>query len=419
MTTPPKTDKNGFLKTYGPGKNPGNLFVWLIGVSGLVCILLYTMIGSGRFSDSFFIRGRDFFMDCFNSIRDASQGSGVYSERGVIYPPMANLIFLFLSRFTNPIYNDTTMVTRQYWRIYDECLLLVLVILLVCSAALLFTLIAVQKNASDRRKLLVAAAVLFSMPVLNLLERGNIILLCLVSMMIYAFTYDSESRVCREIGLIALAFAFSLKLYPVVFGWFLIADKRYKDAIRCALYGVAMLIIPSFFFGGPIFCFTQMLGNIFNFSTGTGNTITKVMKALRFPALLQSAINVLSYVWVLICAVGFAISPFIRKEQRWKTWMLGLVTILCVPSLTGMYNWAFFIIPLMMLFPRCSLAKREWVAACLMMLPFVHIPFKFTLHVSPSEILIYVMTATLSIFCVLDVWRDFRAYRADKKQIEP
>jgi len=235
-------------------------------------------------------------------------------------------------------------------------------------------------------------------------------------MMVYAASYDSESKVLREIGLICLAFAFSLKLYPVVFGWFLIADKRYKDAVRCALYGVAMLLIPSFFFGGPIFCLVQVLKNIFGFSTGTGNTITKVMTFLGFPSVVKTLLNVLAYVWVLICGVCFAVSPFLRREQPWKTWLLGWVTLLCIPSLTGMYNWAFFLIPIMMLAGRAHCEKREWTAAWMMMVPFIHIPFRFSLHVAPSDVLVYVMTAVLSIFAVIDFLRDFSSYRRAKKQ---
>ena len=97
MRNQPNTDKKGFLQTVSPKRSVGNLFVWLVMGSALLCAVIYTVLGNGRFSDSFFLRGGDFFMDFFNSIRDAAQGSGVYSERGVIYPPMANLIFLLLS----------------------------------------------------------------------------------------------------------------------------------------------------------------------------------------------------------------------------------------------------------------------------------------------------------------------------------
>lgn len=396
----------------------GEVFVLLVGGSAAACTLIYAIFGNGRFADGFFLRGGDFFMDFFNSLRDAAQGSGVYSERGVIYPPMANLIFLLLSRFVPSVYADSSFAARRCWALYDECLLLLLVVLVFCVAALLLTLFLARREGTEARRLCFATVALLGVPLLHLLERGNIILLCFVAMMVYAFTYNSQSKLWREVGLVCLGFAFSLKLYPVVFGWQLIADRRYRDAARCALYGFLMLLIPSFFFGGPIFCLVQVLENIFGFSTGTGNTVTKVMAYLGISPLIRTIMNALAYVWVLICGVGFAVSAYLRKEKVWKTWTLGLVTILCIPSLTGMYNWAFFLIPLIMLANRARASGREWVGVWLMMLPFAHLPFRFSLHVAPSDVLVYVMTAALSVFSVLDLWFDILAYRRAKNRLD-
>ena len=240
-------------------------------------------------------------------------------------------------------------------------------------------------------------------------------MLSLIALMIYAFTYYSESRVKREIGLIALAFAFSIKLYPVVFGWLLISDKRYKDAIRCALYGLAMLVIPSFFFGG-LSCFYQVFLNIFDFSTGSGSTLSVIMNFIHIPDIGQSIISLLVWAWVLICGTCFAFSAFIRPEKAYKTWALGLVTICCVPSLTSIYSWAFFIIPLIMLFNKqCGYARRDLTYMIMMTIPFVFLPFRITFHVSPNTVLIYVMTAVLSVFCVIDMLLDLKEYRINKK----
>ena len=134
------------------------------------------------------------------------------------------------------------------------------------------------------------------------------ILLCLIALAVYAFTYDSQNKTYREVGILALAFAAALKLYPAVFGWFLIADKRYKDAVRCAIYGVALLLIPSFFFGGPA-CFAYVFGNIFSFSTtGTGSTVMIICNAIGIPKDTASLINIIAYLWVLVCGIAFAIS---------------------------------------------------------------------------------------------------------------
>ena len=83
-----------------------------------------------------------------------------------------------------------------------------------------------------------------------------------------------------------------------------------------------------------------------------------------------------------------------------------------------MYNWAFFLIPLIMLANRARASGREWVGVWLMMLPFAHLPFRFSLHVAPSDVLVYVMTAALSVFSVLDLWFDILVYRRAKNRLD-
>ncbi len=411
-------DKNGFLCELSPKKNACNLFLIAVAASAVIYAVIYLILGNGRFSDIFFIRCADFFMDFFNSIRDASQGSAVYTDRGVIYPPMANLIYLILSRFTPASYNDTAFDARYSWISYFAPMMLVVLFTCACAIVFFFIVYSANKSGSRIKRFLFAFFAFFSVPVLYLVERGNIIMISLIALMIYAFTYNSDSKIKREAGLIALAFAFSIKLYPVVFGWLLLSDKRYKDAIRCAVYGVAMLILPSFFFGG-LSCFYQVFLNIFDFSTGSGSTLSVIMNFINIPDMGQSIISALVWVWVLMCGTCFAFSAFIRPQKAYKTWAIGLVTICCVPSLTSIYSWAFFIIPLIMMFNRRQgYTKRDWTYMIMMTIPFVFLPFRISFHVSPNTVLVYVMTAALSIFCVIDMLLDVREYKKSKIKIE-
>ncbi len=397
------------------GRLPVFFFVAAVGLSALIYIIIYAFMGNGRFSDAFFIRCADFYMDFFNSIRDAAQGSGVYTERGVIYPPMANLIYLFFSRFTPNSYNDTTFTERYDWLQYFSPMMLVLVVSIALSLVLFYVLYSRLEVNSPVLKFWFAFLAIFNMPVLYTLERGNILLLCLICLLVYAVTYNSESKLSREIGLLALAFAFSLKLYPVVFGWLLVADKRIKDALRCALYGVLMLLVPSFFFGGPI-CLYRMISNIFGFSAGSGNMLGRILDFLGLPAGAQSVISLLAYAWVLICGISFAVSAFVRREKTWKTWICGLVTILCVPSLTAPYSWAFFIIPLLLICNHANNCdRRDRVYAVMMSIPFVFLPFRVNFHVTPGHVLVYIMTAVLSVFAVADTVYDALAVAKKKK----
>ena len=74
--------------------------------------------------------GTDFFMDFFNSIRDAST-KDVYKE-GIIYPPLANIFFYVLSLMIDPelaatSFSRRTMLQRDY-----VCLFIYFVFVTLC-----------------------------------------------------------------------------------------------------------------------------------------------------------------------------------------------------------------------------------------------------------------------------------------------
>ena len=399
------------------GFDPAKFFIALVGISAMVYLSVSAIIGNGKFADIFFLRCADFFMDFFNSIRDAAQGSAVYTERKVIYPPLANLIFLLFSRFTPERYNNTRFEERYEWPEYFSTMMLAVIFVTVFAVCFFFLIYSKMQSCSRCTRFLFAFFALFSTPVLYMAERGNMILFCLIALLLYAFTYDSKSKIYREIGIFSLAFAASLKLYPAIFGWLLIADRRYKDAARCAIYGLLLLIIPSFFFGGPA-CFTYVFGNIFSFSTtGTGSTVSIICRAVGLSDTVATIINILAYLWVLVCGVTFAISAFITKE-KYKTLLLGFLTICCIPSLTSLYTWAFMIIPITLIRTTRAHTRADARVFIIMSLPFAFIPFRLSYHVTPSTVLVYLATAVLSVWMVMDTFLRLRALCAKKADTE-
>ena len=251
-----QNDESRMEKTSLPlrKRTPENFFgIFAVAMAlSLAVFSIFCLIGGiCQFTSLFLLHGDDLFMDFFNSIRDVSQGTGVYTERHVIYPPMANLIFLICMRFVPEEYASTSFEDRESWANYPSAVLVCFLFLFVFTILLL---LALQKNLPGHggKKAVLVFFLIVNPPVLYLLERANLLLLSILSLAVYALYYNAGQKWKRELALLALAFSFSIKLYPAVFGWFLIVDKRYKEAIRCILYGIAMFLIPSFFFGGPV-----------------------------------------------------------------------------------------------------------------------------------------------------------------------
>jgi hypothetical protein len=415
-----KKNKNNFVsplrRVFGgifSRRDPAELFVIIMALSITVWTVFYLCIGNGRFSDMFFLRTGDLFMDYFNSIRDAAQGPGVYTERNVIYPPLANLIFLALAQFAPHGYNDTPFFDRKNWLNYSSAIILFVLIAIAC-ALIVYT---VFRENINRKKLLAIVFgffCVFNASTLYMIERGNVLILCLISIAVFAFTYNSESKTAREIGIIALAVAAALKLYPALFMWLFISDKKYKELARCLAYFSVLMILPSFFFGGPK-CIITLLKNTFGFSAKKGSSSSAITVIAKYTHIPTKLISLGAYVWCLINLISFMASPFL-KDERWKSFIKGTLLILTAPPLTSQYVWSFFLIALVLLCnfkPKAD--KKDFVFLVPMFIPFLFIILRFNYFLTINTVLVYVCTAILSGICVVDTIMSFGKTRLTKK----
>ena len=355
------------------------LFVLLMSLSFAVYTIVYIIKGEADYVDIFFIRTSDLFMDFFNSVRDASQGARVYTVRHVIYPPMANLIYLFISLFIRDGYTSTSFGQRKTWVNYPEAIFINFVFLSLA----LFIIFCLVRNRCEKIKgnHLIAAFAIVNVPVLFAVERSNIILLAVIGLAVYAFFYDSDSRAKRELALLGLAFSFAIKAYPVIFGWRLLADSRYKDAARCALYGILMMLIPSLFFGGPS-CILTMLENMSRFSPS--QAVPWMVDLFGdFGRVLENAA-------IIIGAASFIFFPLFIKDS-FKITALGMSIVILLPSFSIFYTWAFMIVPVAIAISRKRLRRSDWFYFVPIIIPLMFFPgFTITTYRSLANTAAYI-----------------------------
>ena len=368
--------------------------------------LLGSLLTKGWLADKiFFIHTGDFFMDFFNSIRDASLGLGSYTERHVIYPPMANLIFVLFSKITPDAYNATSFDDRMTWNSYGVNVALCVVFTVVCT--LLFLLVSYCiLDGSRKKKMIFAAVSVFSVPFLYMMERGNIMVLAVIALLCYVFTYDSEKAWVRELGLLALAFSFSLKLYPIMFAWVLLADKRYKEFFRCAIYSVALLILPTFAFGGPS-CLLIIFENIFGFSSGVSAKGALAVIS-EYSGIPQALVSGTAYGLFLLCGACFAVSAFLYREkrERWKIWILGCITFAAFPPLSSIYAWILFLIPLALIFHQGFALGDIKGYFIPVIIPFLFIPIPLPHQLPANTVVMYVCLVFLEVYAICDTVRN-------------
>lgn len=366
-----KRTKRGFVELLRR-RDPAEYFILLLILGFTVFAFRCLTVGHWAFGDIFFKQCQDQFMDFFHSLRDVAQGPEVYSVRHVIYPPLANVVLWMLSRLVPSAYlHSGSAEAVQVWRFYPTAILALVVFMVL--ALLTLALVLQREKYSPVKRNLLTFFTIASFPIIFMIERGNVVVLCLIALMVFAQNYDSESKVGRELGIFMLALSAGLKIYPAIFGLALLVDKRYGEAIRAAIYSFVLFLIPSFFFGGPLFCARWLIRNTLSYSSQAGAGAIQTMGSAGggsselLGKLMLYGLYVLAVVVLVLCSLV--------QKKRWKTWALCASILLTVPSIFSCYNWV-LMLPALFTFLRTEkLRGINWVYFFAMSLPFyVFIP---------------------------------------------
>ncbi len=349
-------------------RDPAEYFIALMLLGITVFFVRCLVLGADAFTEIFHLGTADLFMDHFNSVRDAAPGAASYTVRHVIYPPLANLIFLLLARVTPDAYLAMPHGELAFtWRAYNGAMLSF--VIFTALALVLLALTLQREPYASAKKNLLTFLMIASFPVIFMVERGNVLVLALAALVIFSQNYESESRAGREVALVALAIAAALKLYPALFGLVLLADRRYRDAARAALYAAALTLGASLFFGGPAAIF-YVIKNTFCFTSGAEN----VSSFTSFLGLSGGAGTALVF-GLYIFAVIFLTLASLLQKKAWKTWMFAGAVLLTFSSIFSAYNWL-MLLPAFLAFMRTEkLQGINWVYFFSMSIPFyVYIP---------------------------------------------
>lgn len=220
-------------------------FVWIMATNG------------DAWNTTLFLNENDYFMDFYNHIRYVNSPSEVYYVSvHACFPAFAYLIYYALNRLIPSEYtsNSYDMRYSQYGNMVFLIYMLFITLIFVFAAAKYLKI-------NETEKLLCIAALIFTAPFLYMFERGNIAYLASALLIIFLILYESENPLKRELAIFCLAAAAGLKIYPALFGFLYIKEKRFKEALRAVAYGIAIFLLPFSFFGG-FSGFKQFVDNI-------------------------------------------------------------------------------------------------------------------------------------------------------------
>ena len=300
-------------------------------------------------------------------------------EVGSIYPPLANLFYLLITRCMSVETLQQLDSLSDYSKIkaLQECSIY---FVLYMNALLIFYYLVCTgwKKGSRLEKNIFAIAMLFTVPFLYQFERSNIIFLALLFTMLFFLWKDSENKVLRELSYISLAVAAGLKIYPAIFGLLILKEKRYKDTARLVLYGVLAFMLPFLFYGG----FHNVLLLLENMVQTSGKfSMTRIGYQLDYFTVLKNLFAFAGSNSVFIGKVfqiAFALlgvwAAFGLRES-WKTVLLLTCMVVGIPSISYVYAAIFMIIPIIMYLDSGNKKKSDFIYLAGMLLVVLPLPF--------------------------------------------
>lgn len=345
------------------------IYSFLISYVSVLVLLLVSIIKyfvDGRpifFSTSIFFQDvKDIFMDYFNVnffVYDMNPYLGAGKSS---YPPLMLLIakpFSLISK-ASP---DSVATRISPLGVFS---LVLLFVLFFTSCFLLLKKTFKKYGVSGVYLLPLSFVILFSSPMLFLIDRANYLLIVFVFIAYFFVFYDSEKRLLRETALISLAFAIACKIYPAAFGLILLKNKDFKSIIKLGVYVIILFFVPFVFFeGGFIVNLKAFFHNLTEFSkvppiqsdpikdnmTGAYCNSISVQSLLRVfysmiasknlldaPKLLGTAGSLLLIATFIAVIIGGVLT-----DKNWKVMFLSASFMVLLPDPSYVYSLTMFI----------------------------------------------------------------------------
>ncbi len=355
---------------------PKKYIFYISALTGILMFIINGLITRGHSFYNFFNPDKtNFYMDFFNSIHTLYNGPYTHQS---IYPPLPLLVYRFLLRMVPyDIVEQGAEAIRA-----TQAGQVVLLLYMIITIFLFFVLLMEIKKGSKIEKYIFSFVILFSAPFIFQFERGNIIFVALLFLMVFVFFKDSAIRIVREFALVCLAISAAIKFYPAIFGLLLIKEKRFKDVIRVVIYGIAVFVLPFFATGG-INQLPVLLKNIF--STSSDSTTW----GLGYAVNIQTTIRIIfgffgnfDYTPIFIGSIFSLMLLFLGiiamfySRSKWKTTALLALLMIMVPSISYEYALIFMLIPLIMFLDREEKEEKlDYVYLVCFILIFIPLTF--------------------------------------------
>lgn len=308
-----------------------------------VCIMVMLLIFSEGARMAQMTYGEGNFGDFWECIRKIIYNDSIYgnvSDPDAIYPP---LMFSFLNIFAT-IVKDRQKASELFVSTTGYGMLCLVMYIILFVVLFIEVLHYFYKSNSGMKKAILAFTLIFSYPFWGCaFERGNPVMYAMLFLMIGLSLRDSDNCILREISLIMVAVSAGFKLYPAVFGLLWIVEKRYKEAGRLVLYGLAAFFIPFHFWGG---IFNGVANYLITFSGYLGKGLYSETSILGDCIILFGERGKIIGQVCIVCWIIWVIYYLFSEKITWKSIALLTSTQTILLAESYVYTFVFISIPL-------------------------------------------------------------------------
>ncbi|MCM1040097.1 MAG: glycosyltransferase 87 family protein [Ruminococcus sp.] len=324
---------------------------------GIICV---TLLASGGKFLSALTYGESNFCDFWSHIGRLLFSQNIYAtDADAIFPPLA---YLFLQIFARPLrykVEEGCNLEQISQSGYGILMLLMYMLLFVWLLTVGIHCLYIEDSFPKRTTLM--GIFLFSYFTWGFaFERGNLVIYAMVFLMLGLALRDYNSKALQELALIFIAISAGFKLYPALFGFIWIAEKRYQEAMRLLLYGLAFFFVPFLFvdsFGNYLNTFLQYMNKHTYSHASIWNVIISIGGDNEYTQLLCRGIVIIIIFWALFLLFADGVN--------WKTITLLMATQTAIIPEQYVYTYVFILIPLIYFLNEAGHRKVDQIYAAL------------------------------------------------------
>lgn len=266
---------------------------------------------------------------------------GFYGVSEGAYPPVARLILWIMGEVLplKIILGGASQIRTSTYFLLE---------VVAYEGLMLLALSRVWSKISGSR--VAAIVMLFTSPIIYLMERGNIIFFALLFVTLFLGGYESEHPFVRHCSYLCLGLAAAIKIYPAVFGLLILKEKNKKHLVQAALYGAGVCILPFFAVGG----FSAIGDYIYNVTHAWSTTgVNWTGSLLNYKEVIKYLFSLVGYQELGISIADYTFWPVILfllvdavfQKQKWKSILELVMIMIYIPGFSVYYMAAFYILP--------------------------------------------------------------------------